>query len=57
MAQVVEPSLGQTRVLEEPMELVPGSFINIPAHQRHRVDWTDPKNNVDMRNRNVTSLS
>jgi cupin 2 domain-containing protein len=27
---------------EEPVELVPGSFINIPAHQRHRVDWTDP---------------
>jgi cupin 2 domain-containing protein len=28
---------------QQPMELVPGSFINIPAHQRHRVDWTDPK--------------
>jgi len=24
------------------MELSPGSFVNVPAHQRHRVDWTDP---------------
>jgi cupin 2 domain-containing protein len=22
--------------------LYPGDFINIPAHRRHRVDWTDP---------------
>jgi cupin 2 domain-containing protein len=27
---------------EEPLEMVPGSFINIPAHKRHRVEWTDP---------------
>ena len=26
---------------EEPIELRPGSFINIPAHRPHRVDWTD----------------
>jgi len=26
---------------EEPVEMKPGSFINIPAHKRHRVDWTD----------------
>ena len=25
-----------------PIELRPGSFVNIPAHARHRVDWTDP---------------
>src|SRR5947209_1067743 len=24
------------------VEMNPGDFINIPAHQRHRVDWTDP---------------
>src|SRR5215469_11646600 len=24
------------------LELSPGSFVNIPAHQRHRVEWTDP---------------
>ena len=26
----------------DPIELHPGSFVNIPAHTRHRVDWTDP---------------
>jgi cupin 2 domain-containing protein len=25
-----------------PLELLPGSFVNIPAHKRHRVEWTDP---------------
>jgi cupin 2 domain-containing protein len=28
--------------IEEPVELRPGDFINIPAHQRHRVAWTTP---------------
>ena len=27
---------------EEPIGLRPGSFIDIPAHRRHRVEWTDP---------------
>ncbi|HEU5118420.1 MAG TPA: cupin domain-containing protein [Isosphaeraceae bacterium] len=27
---------------EEPIELQPGDFLNIPAHKRHRVEWTDP---------------
>ena len=27
---------------EEPIDLLPGSFINIPARKRHRVEWTDP---------------
>jgi cupin 2 domain-containing protein len=27
---------------EEPIDLLPGGAINIPAHQRHRVDWTAP---------------
>jgi cupin 2 domain-containing protein len=27
---------------DEPVDLIPGSFVNIPAHQRHRVDWTEP---------------
>ena len=26
----------------EPVELRPGSYVNIPAGRRHRVDWTDP---------------
>ena len=27
---------------DEPIELGPGDFVNIRAHKRHRVDWTDP---------------
>lgn len=27
---------------EEPVELVPGAYLKIPAHWRHRVEWTDP---------------
>jgi cupin 2 domain-containing protein len=24
------------------VELKPGDYLNIPAHEKHRVDWTDP---------------
>lgn len=27
---------------EEPLALSPGDYLNIPAHRRHRVEWTDP---------------
>ena len=27
---------------QPPMEMVAGSYVNIPAHVRHRVEWTDP---------------
>jgi cupin 2 domain-containing protein len=27
---------------EAPRELNTGDYLNIPAHCRHRVDWTDP---------------
>jgi cupin 2 domain-containing protein len=27
---------------EEPIELLPGAFVDIPARKRHRVEWTDP---------------
>jgi cupin 2 domain-containing protein len=27
---------------EEPCFLAPGDYIHIPAHRRHRVEWTDP---------------
>src|SRR5437764_1772562 len=36
---------GAARLLLEgdgPLDLRPGTFVNIPAHQRHRVEWTDP---------------
>jgi cupin 2 domain-containing protein len=25
------------------IEMLSGSFLDIPAHRRHRVEWTDPK--------------
>jgi cupin 2 domain-containing protein len=30
----------------EPLEMIPGSCVNIPAHKRHRVEWTDPTQNT-----------
>ncbi|KEQ18056.1 cupin domain-containing protein [Endozoicomonas numazuensis] len=30
---------------KELMELSPGDYLHIPAHQRHRVEWTDPDQN------------
>ena len=27
---------------EKAVEMQPGSFIDIPAHRRHRVEWTTP---------------
>ena len=28
---------------EEPIELAAGSYLNIPARRRHRVEWTTPE--------------
>lgn len=35
---------GATRLRfeDEVIEMTPGSFINIPAHRKHRVEWTTP---------------
>ena len=27
---------------DQPVELTRGDFVNIPAHHRHRVEWTTP---------------
>ena len=27
---------------EETVEMAAGQYVNIPAHRRHRVEWTDP---------------
>ena len=27
---------------DEPVEMGPGDYINIPAHRKHRVQWTMP---------------
>jgi len=30
------------RFEDEVLEMGPGSFVNIPAHRKHRVEWTTP---------------
>lgn len=30
------------RFEDDLIEMKPGDFVNIPAHQRHRVEWTTP---------------
>jgi cupin 2 domain-containing protein len=35
-------SAGRLRFDYEVIELKPGDFVNIPAHKRHRVEWTTP---------------
>jgi cupin 2 domain-containing protein len=27
---------------EQPVEMKPGDFVNIPAHKKHRIEWTTP---------------
>ena len=27
---------------DNPLEMKPGDFVNIPAHTRHQVEWTTP---------------
>ena len=27
---------------EQPVHMQPGDYINIPAHRKHRVEWTTP---------------
>lgn len=31
------------RFENETIELNPGDFVNIPAHRKHRVEWTTPE--------------
>jgi cupin 2 domain-containing protein len=37
---------GQARLrldgVDKPLEMRPGDYVNIPARQRHRVEWTTP---------------
>ena len=39
---VVLTGAARLRVEHEVVDLKPGDFINIPAHRRHRVEWTTP---------------
>lgn len=37
-----QPSREVPRFEDEAIEMQPGNFVNIPAHKRHRVEWTTP---------------
>ena len=39
---VVLKGAARLRFEDEVVELKPGEFANIPAHRRHRVEWTTP---------------
>ena len=39
---VVLCGAARLRFDEGEVELTAGSFLDIPAHRRHRVEWTDP---------------
>ncbi len=30
------------KIEDETVEMKPGDFVNIPAHKKHRVEWTTP---------------
>jgi cupin 2 domain-containing protein len=39
---VVLKGAARLRFEDEMIEMKPGDFVNIPAHKRHRVEWTTP---------------
>jgi cupin 2 domain-containing protein len=39
---VVLKGAARLRFEDEPVEMKPGDFVNIPAHRKHRVEWTTP---------------
>jgi cupin 2 domain-containing protein len=39
---VVLKGAARLRFEDETIELQPGDFLNIPAHKKHRVEWTTP---------------
>ena len=39
---IVLKGAARLRLDDNVMELKRGDFVNIPAHQRHRVEWTTP---------------
>ena len=32
----------ELQILQDQGNVTPGSYVNIAAHKKHRVDWTDP---------------
>lgn len=39
---VVLKGLARLRFEDETLEMKPGDYVNIPAHKKHRVEWTTP---------------
>jgi len=39
---VVLKGAARLRFEDETVEMRPGDFVNIPAHKKHRVEWTTP---------------
>ena len=39
---VVLKGAAKLRFEDETVEMKPGDFMNIPAHRKHRVEWTTP---------------
>jgi cupin 2 domain-containing protein len=39
---IVLKGAARLRFEEEVIEMKPGDFVNIPAHRKHRVEWTTP---------------
>lgn len=39
---VVLKGSARLRLEDASIEMKPGDFVNIPAHKKHRVDWTTP---------------
>jgi cupin 2 domain-containing protein len=39
---VVLKGAARLRFEDETIEMKPGDFVNIPAHKKHRVEWTTP---------------
>ena len=39
---IVLKGAARLRFEDGTVEMTPGDFINIPAHKRHRVEWTTP---------------
>jgi cupin 2 domain-containing protein len=39
---VVLKGAARLRFEDESVDMKPGDFVNIPAHKKHRVEWTTP---------------
>jgi cupin 2 domain-containing protein len=39
---IVLKGAARLRFDDETVEMKPGDFVNIPAHRKHRVEWTTP---------------